>query len=232
MKKIAVITGAGVSRESGIETFRDKGGLWEQYDPAIYASARGWNINRDNMNEFYNLRRAELEKTQPNSAHFDLADLEKNYDVTIITQNIDNLHERAGSSNIIHLHGELTKLRNDQDPVYELTGDSSHWIDIKYGALDLEKNPDLRPAVVFFGEGVPMINKAGSIVEEADIVVVIGTSLQVYPAAGLLDRVYDKPIYVIDPERPSKDIMFDKYITHIKNTATAGMKELLTILNK
>lgn len=222
MKKIAIITGAGISQESGIDTYRDKGGLWTKYDPSLYASIRGWSIIRDKMNDFYNERREDLGKVFPNNAHIGLVELEKYYDVSIITQNVDDLHERAGSSNIMHLHGELTKIRKEQDI------DNSQWIDIGYTKLDIIKKSNYRPAVVFFGEDVPMISKAQKICDDADIIVVIGTSLQVYPAAGLIRNSLGKPTYIIDPD--NIDILGD--VKHYKTTATKGVKKLVKELCK
>ncbi|MCK9446114.1 NAD-dependent deacylase [bacterium] len=228
MKKIAIITGAGISQESGIETYRDKGGLWTKYDPSLYASIRGWTIIRDEMNEFYNERRKELGNVLPNKAHIGLVELEKYYNVSIITQNVDDLHQRAGSSNILHLHGELRKIRKDQDVFYKINADDSQWIDIEYNSLNLEEKPDYRPAVVFFGEDVPMISKAQKICNDADIIVVIGTSLQVYPAAGLIRNSLGKPTYIIDPD----DVNIIGDVTHYKTTATKGVKKLLKELCK
>jgi len=220
MKKIVIITGAGISKESGIDTFRDKDGLWSNFDPEMYASIKGWNTNRDKMNDFYNKRREDLSQVFPNKAHLDLVELEKDFDVTILTQNVDNLHERAGSSKIIHLHGELTKIRKYDD----IHG--NNWIDIGYGKLDLDENPDYRPAVVFFGDVVPLMQKAYDVCFDADIIIVVGTSLQVYPAADLLNNVIGKPIYIIDPERPYAI----GNITHIPLPATKGVTKLIKLL--
>ncbi|MEA3445575.1 MAG: Sir2 family NAD-dependent protein deacetylase, partial [Bacteroidota bacterium] len=183
MKKLVVLTGAGISAESGIKTFREMGGLWEEYDVTEVASPEGWENNRELVNDFYNQRRKQLLETKPNDGHKGLVELEKYFDVRIITQNVDDLHERAGSSSILHLHGELKKVRSTGDPslVYELDG----W-ELKLGDK-CEKGYQLRPHIVWFGEMVPAISEAAKICETADICAVIGTSLNVYPAAGLLN---------------------------------------------
>ncbi len=197
MKKLVVLTGAGMSAESGLKTFRDADGLWENYNVEEVASIDGWYRNPELMTRFYNERRAQLEHAQPNEGHKILAELEKFFDVEIITQNVDNLHERAGSSKIIHLHGELTKVRsvNNPDKIYDIGYRS-----IKYG----EKADDggiLRPHIVWFGEAVPMISAASRLVREADIFAVIGSSLNVYPAAGLLyDLRGGTECFLIDPK--------------------------------
>ncbi|QLE01916.1 NAD-dependent deacylase [Galbibacter sp. BG1] len=200
MKKIVVLTGAGVSAESGLKTFRDADGLWEGHDVMEVASLKGWEYNQELVLEFYNERRRQLLEVTPNEAHKALAELEKDYNVTIITQNVDDLHERAGSSNVIHLHGELLKARStfDEDLVFDWKED------IKLGDL-CEHHSQIRPHIVWFGEAVPLIKVAAQEVSQADIVMVIGTSMQVYPAAGLVDyKPYEAPIYFIDP-RPSID---------------------------
>ncbi len=181
-KKIAVLTGAGVSAESGFATFRDSGGLWEKYDVQEVASIEGWYRNRKLVLEFYNERRAQLKDAAPNAAHLAIASLEKDYDVNVITQNVDNLHERAGSTRIIHLHGELTKVRPEHG-IYDDTGSEKEVIDIGYDKVVLgDKSPkgvQLRPHIVFFGEAVPKIEAAINVVSEADILLIVGTSLQV-----------------------------------------------------
>lgn len=220
MKKIVVLTGAGISAESGISTFRDSNGLWENHDINEVASPQGWQKNPELVLDFYNLRRRQLKEVQPNSAHHFLKDLEGKYEVVIITQNVDDLHERAGSSNIIHLHGELRKIRSEQneDLVYE------HSEDIILGDL-AEDGAQLRPHIVWFGEIVPMMEKAIEEVVNADIMLVIGTSLQVYPAASLIDFIeYGKPIFVIDPN--SVTVLSNPNIQVIRKTATEGVKEL------
>ena len=230
-KKIAVLTGAGVSAESGFATFRDSGGLWEKYDVQEVASIEGWYRNRKLVLEFYNERRAQLKDAVPNAAHLAIASLEKDYDVNVITQNVDNLHERAGSTRIIHLHGELTKVRPEHG-IYDDTGSEKEVIDIGYDKVVLgDKSPNgvqLRPHIVFFGEAVPKIEAAINVVSEADILLIVGTSLQVYPAAGLYRFArHDAPIYIIDP----KDVpVHDARITHIRDVATKGMETFITLL--
>lgn len=224
-QKIAVLTGAGVSAESGISTFRDSGGLWENYNVNDVASIEGWYRNPGLVLDFYNHRRKELASAMPNAAHMDIAALEKDYEVTVITQNVDNLHERAGSTRIIHLHGELTKVR-PEDCCNERDGFSEASVfDIGYGEIHLgDLAPDgaqLRPHIVWFGEAVPKIEAAIDAVEAADILLIVGTSLQVYPAAGLYRYArHDTPIYIIDP----KDVpVQDSRITHIRDVATKGV---------
>lgn len=230
-KKIAVLTGAGVSAESGFATFRDSGGLWEKYDVQEVASIEGWYRNRKLVLEFYNERRAQLKDAVPNAAHLAIASLEKDYDVNVITQNVDNLHERAGSTRIIHLHGELTKVRPEHG-IYDDTGSEKEVIDIGYDKVVLgDKSPkgvQLRPHIVFFGEAVPKIEAAINVVSEADILLIVGTSLQVYPAAGLYRFARpDAPIYIIDP----KDVpVHDARITHIRDVATKGMETFISLL--
>ncbi|MCQ2147531.1 MAG: NAD-dependent deacylase [Bacteroidales bacterium] len=230
-KKIAILTGAGVSAESGLGTFRDNGGLWDKFDPQEVASIDGWYRNRSLVLEFYNLRRKELANSKPNDAHRIIAELEKNNIVTVITQNVDNLHERAGSTKVIHLHGELTKVR-PEDGEYDRTFSEKEVIDVRYEEVNLGdksvNGSQLRPHIVFFGEAVPMIDKAIDIIEDADILLIVGTSLQVYPAAGLYRYVRrGTPIYVIDPN----DILIhDSNVTHIKKVATEGMVEFKNIL--
>jgi len=225
-KKLVVLTGAGMSAESGISTFRDSGGLWEQYPVEEVATPEAFARNPELMLNFYNARRRELLKAKPNEGHKGLAELEKYFDVSIITQNIDNLHERAGSSHVIHLHGELMNARSTGDPslVYRLSEDNP---DIKVGDV-CEKGYQLRPDVVWFGEPVPMIEEAIRITQQADIFVIIGTSMVVYPAAGLLNYVPDGvPIYLIDP----KDVATQRRdIHHIRKGASEGVKELKKLL--
>jgi len=199
MKKLVVLSGAGVSAESGIKTFRDSGGLWEGHDVMEVASPEGWARNPELVLDFYNKRRQNALDATPNAGHLIIAELEQYFNVTVITQNVDNLHERAGSSNIIHLHGELFKSRSTADPdlVYDMEG----W-ELNIGDV-CEKGSQLRPNIVWFGEMVPMMDQAASEAITAEIMIVIGTSLQVYPAAGLIE--YTKrstPIYVIDPNMP------------------------------
>lgn len=231
-KKIAVLTGAGVSAESGISTFRDSDGLWENHKVEDVASIEGWYRDRKVVLDFYNARRAQLADVRPNAAHMAIASLESEYDVTVVTQNVDNLHERAGSTRIIHLHGELTKVR-PEDRCNDLDGFSEETVfDIGYDAVhvgDMAPNgAQLRPHIVWFGEAVPKIDQAIDAVEAADIVLIVGTSLQVYPAAGLYRYAkMDSPIYIIDP----KDVpVRDSRITHIKDVATRGMETFINIL--
>ncbi len=195
--KVVVLTGAGISAESGLKTFRDSNGLWEEYNVEEVASYNGWVRNPGLVMEFYNKRRSQLSGVQPNAAHTALALLENKFDVHIITQNVDDLHERAGSTTITHLHGELTKVRSLKYPelIYSIG-----YKDIKLGDL-CEKGEQLRPHIVWFGEAVPLIEYAAQIVEQADILLIIGTSLQVYPAAGLIHYASRKcKVYLIDPQ--------------------------------
>lgn len=225
MNKIVVLTGAGISQESGIKTFRDADGLWNNYRIEEVASYEAWENNPQLVIEFYNLRRKELYEVKPNDAHFALAGLEKLYDVQIITQNIDDLHERAGSSQVLHLHGELKKIRSTVDPdiVYNLDG----W-ELKLGDL-CEKGSQLRPHIVWFGELVPNIMLAAQMVKKADIFLVIGTSLQVYPAAGLLQFVPGKiPKYLIDPQAEAQYYL--QNLTIIKEKATTGVRKFIELV--
>lgn len=232
MKNIVVLTGAGVSAESGVSTFRDSDGLWENHKVEDVASIEGWYRNPQLVLDFYNARRAQLTEVRPNAAHRAIAELENEYKVIVVTQNVDNLHERAGSTRIIHLHGELSKVRpenccNERDGFSEETV-----FDIGADAInigDLAPNgAQLRPHIVWFGEAVPKIAKAMDAVEQADILLIVGTSLQVYPAAGLYRYAKaDTPIYIIDP----KDVPArDGRITHIKEVATKGMEVFKNIL--
>ncbi|WP_428225666.1 SIR2 family NAD-dependent protein deacylase [Flavobacterium sp.] len=195
-KKIAVLTGAGMSAESGISTFRDSNGLWENHNIMEVASPDGWNKNPALVLDFYNKRRAQLKEVSPNRGHEILAELENDFDLHIITQNVDNLHERAGSTKIIHLHGELTKVRSETNPRHTID-----WTeDLHLGNTDSQGN-QLRPHIVWFGEAVPAIDLAIPIMQEADILIIIGTSLQVYPAAGLMHYAKTNvPVYYIDPK--------------------------------
>ena len=220
MKKVVVLSGAGVSAESGIKTFRDSNGLWEEYKVEDVASIDGWYKDKKLVLEFYNARRRALQNAEPNDAHKIIAELESDFDVCVVTQNVDNLHERAGSTNIIHLHGELTKARSVKD---EYTT-----YDIGYNDINLgDKAPDggqLRPFIVWFGESVPELGRAAKEVEKADILIIIGTSLNVYPAAGLVH--YTKPgckIYLIDPQ--PMNLRMDNF-TQIQDVATEGMRKL------
>ncbi len=230
-KKLVVLSGAGVSAESGFATFRDTGGLWEQYNVNDVASIEGWYRNRKLVLDFYNERRLQLRDASPNAAHLAIAALEKDYDVDVITQNVDNLHERAGSTRVLHLHGELTKVRPENGE-YDLDGSEKEVIDIGYEKVvlgDLAPNGcQLRPHIVFFGEAVPKIEKAISLVEEADIMLIVGTSLQVYPAAGLYRYArFETPVYIIDPASVP---VSDPRIVHIKDVATKGMEKFVEML--
>jgi len=229
-KKIAVLTGAGVSAESGLSTFRDSDGLWANYRVEDVADIDGWKRNPSLVLEFYNKRRAELADVKPNAAHLAIASLEKEHDVTVITQNVDNLHERAGSTRIIHLHGELTKVRPQNDDGFN----EKNVIDIGYSPIVLgDMSPNgvqLRPHIVWFGEAVPKIEAAIDSVEQADILLIVGTSLQVYPAAGLYRYAkWDTLVYIIDPNELG---IHDSRLTHIKEVATKGMEKFITLIDK
>jgi NAD-dependent deacetylase len=227
MKKLVILSGSGISAESGIKTFRDMGGVWDQYDVTEVASPEAWKNNRKLVLEFYNQRRKQLFETEPNDAHKIIAELEQFFEVKIVTQNVDDLHERAGSSHVLHLHGELKKARSTVDPnlIYEL----KDW-ELKEGDL-CEKGSQLRPHVVWFGEPVPAIEEAAEIVSAADIFIVIGTSLSVYPAAGLLHYAgKNVPVYIVDPGSPQ--YISSPRILVIKDKATNGMKKLKEILLK
>jgi NAD-dependent deacetylase len=219
-KNLVVLTGAGVSAESGLKTFRDSDGLWMGYDVYEVASPHGWHKNKELVLDFYNQRRKEVAKASPNAAHKAIADLEKYFTVTVITQNIDDLHERAGSKKVIHLHGEIFKMRSERDgnTFYEINDD------IHLG----DKAPDgfqLRPHVVWFGEQVPMIEEAANVLPSADIFILVGTSLQVYPAAGLIEYLpHGIPKYIIDKNPPY--VPPHHNFTVIAKTATEGMKEV------
>lgn len=232
MKKLVVLSGAGMSAESGISTFRDTGGLWEQYRVEDVATPEGFAANPELVLRFYNDRRKQLINVVPNLGHELVAGLEKKFDVTVITQNVDNLHERAGSTHVIHLHGELTKVcssRNPYDPRYikELAPDK---YEIKLGDLAGDGS-QLRPFIVWFGEAVPEIEKAIGYVEQADIFVIIGTSMNVYPAAGLLNYVpRHAEIFLIDPN--DVDVHSSRSVCVIKKGASEGMKELLARLHQ
>jgi len=222
MQTLVILTGAGISAESGISTFRDANGLWNNYRIEEVASPQAWENNPQLVLDFYNMRRKQLYEVEPNAAHLALAGLEKDFNVHIITQNVDDLHERAGSTRVLHLHGELKKVRSTADPGYVVPLEG--W-ELKWG----DKCPlgsQLRPHIVWFGEPVPEIMKAASLVRKADILVVIGTSLQVYPAAGLLDHArHDIPKFLIDPQaEPNR---FIQNLTVIREKATIGIMDLL-----
>ena len=221
--KIAVLTGAGVSAESGIKTFRDSDGLWEGHDVMEVASPEGFARNPKAVLDFYNQRRKQLLTVQPNAAHKALAELEKYHDVTIITQNVDDLHERAGSTDVIHLHGELLKVRCTRDENLILDWKK----DLNLGDLSDNKQ-QLRPHIVWFGEMVPMIKVAAQVVEKADVLVIVGTSMQVYPAAGLVQYAQPQtPIYFVDPN-PS--ISQNKRITIFSEKASSGVPKVVNLL--
>lgn len=225
-KKLVVLTGAGISAESGLRTFRDSDGLWEGYEVTEVATPRGWRKNPQLVLDFYNERRKNVANAKPNAAHYGLAELEKDFDVTIITQNIDDLHERAGSTNVLHLHGEIFKMRSEWDEtlIAEIKGD------IKLGDL-AEDGAQFRPYIVWFEEPVPKIEEAMPIVYSADIFVVVGTSLVVYPAAGLVNYVAaGTPKFIIDKKIPYTSPMPN--LTLIEKTATEGVKELADHLSK
>jgi NAD-dependent deacetylase len=226
MKKLVILTGSGISAESGIKTFRDADGLWNHYRIEEVASPEAWRRDPAMVLEFYNQRRKQLYEVEPNDAHYALAKLEEKYDVQIITQNVDDLHERACSTNVLHLHGELKKVRSTIDPELVFTLDG--W-ELKLGDR-CEKGSQLRPHIVWFGEAVPNIVIATSIVQQADIFAVIGTSLKVYPAAGLLQYVPSKALkYLIDPEtEPDYPII---NLTIIKDKATTGVKRFVELVS-
>lgn len=230
MKKIVILTGAGMSAESGLKTFRDADGLWESYPVQQVASHEGWLRDPQLVTKFYNERRRQLLDAQPNKGHRLVAGLERQYDVTVITQNVDNLHEQAGSSKVIHLHGELMKVCSSRD-----TENRHFWqtltaenYEVKTGTTAGDGSL-LRPYIVFFGESVPMIEPAINETEQADIFIIIGTSLNVYPAAGLVRYVRPgTPIYLIDPKNVT--VTGNCNIRHIMKGASEGMEELCTIL--
>ncbi len=222
LQKIIVFTGAGISAESGISTFRDSGGLWEKYDIRDVATPEAWQRNPNLVLEFYNQRRKQVLEVQPNAAHKALVKLEKKFDVQIITQNVDDLHERAGSKNVVHLHGEIRKSRSTRNPelVYEIKG----W-ELKAGDKCAEGS-QLRPHIVWFGELVPEMDKAQDISAEADIFLIIGTSLNVYPAAGLVHHTRkDCPIYLVDPNEVNNPGISN--LVFVKETAGIGVPILV-----
>ncbi len=223
-KNIVVLTGAGISAESGIKTFRDSDGLWENYRIEDVATFDAWKKDKSLVLEFYNQRRRKVMECQPNEAHKALVDLEKKYKVNIITQNIDDLHERAGSKNILHLHGELLKVRSslDENLIYD-------WHkDLHIGDL-CEKDAQLRPHIVWFGEAVPMLDRAIPYFRKADIILVIGTSMVVYPAAGLVTYAHHSvPKYVVDPNKPT---LYDvSNVEYIQQPASLGVREIVNRL--
>ena len=225
MMEVVVLTGAGISAESGIKTFRDADGLWEGHDVMEVATPEGWKKNTEKVLEFYNQRRRQLLQVEPNAAHYALSALEEKFNVNIITQNVDDLHERAGSSKVLHLHGELLKVRScfDEDLVLDWKKD------LNIGDF-CEHNSQLRPHVVWFGEAVPMFSPSSEITEKADILLIIGTSMQVYPAAALMDFVKeDTKIYFIDPD-PA--IASSSRVKIIKEKASVGVPKLVEDLLK
>lgn len=230
MRNLVVLTGAGMSAESGISTFRDAGGLWDQYPVEQVATPEGYAANPKLVTEFYNERRRQLLAVKPNRGHELLAEMENYFDVAVITQNVDNLHERAGSRHVIHLHGELTKVTSSRQPnrpeyIKELKPEEYN---VKIGDLAADGS-QLRPFIVWFGEPVPMIETAITLVEKADVFLIIGTSLNVYPAAGLLNYVPDGvPVYLIDPKQVS--IASRRAVNVIRKGASEGMEELKKIL--
>lgn len=232
MKNLVVLTGAGMSAESGISTFRDSDGLWERYPVEQVATPEGYAANPKLVIDFYNERRKQLLEVKPNRGHELLAELEQNFNVTIITQNVDNLHERAGSTHVVHLHGELTKVTSSYQPnnpnyIKELKPEQ---YEVKMGDT-AEDGSQLRPFIVWFGEAVPMIETAIHYTEQADIFVIIGTSLNVYPAAGLLNNVpYGVPVYLIDPKEVK--INSGRQVNVIRKGASEGVYELKKILLK
>lgn len=226
MKTVVVLTGAGISAESGIKTFRDSDGLWENHNVMDVASIYGWRKNPELVLDFYNQRRQQLKTVKPNAAHLALVELEKRYQVCIITQNVDDLHERAGSKNVLHLHGELTKMRSSENEslVYDCEEDI-HWGDMA------EDCGQLRPHIVWFGEEVPMMDLAAGIVELADIVLVIGTSMQVYPAASLITFLGpDIPVYYIDLNPGTENSLSFLSLSQLKviaAPATVGVRQVV-----
>lgn len=224
-KKLVVLSGAGVSQESGLSTFRDAGGLWEGHDPRDVATPEAWARDPELVLRFYNERRQALGKAIPNSAHKTLAELENDFEVDIVTQNVDDLHERGGSTNVLHLHGELTKICSSFD-----LGDIQ---DIGYRELTLgetcQQGHQLRPYIVWFGEAVPKLEEAVGLFKKADIVLIIGTSLQVYPAASLFDYARPgTPTFLIDPAEP--DSPLPSYVEHLKLKASNGMEHFKEII--
>jgi NAD-dependent deacetylase len=225
-KKLVILSGAGISQESGLKTFRDMGGIWEEYDVTEVASPEAWARNPELVLRFYNERRRLLWEAKPNAGHTGIAELEKWFDVEVVTQNVDDLHEQAGSTRVLHLHGELRKARSTADPslVYTL----NHW-ELKKGDT-CEKGSQLRPHIVWFGEMVTEIEKAASIVRKADILVVVGTSLAVYPAAGLVNYIQPGiPVFVVDPQVPK---VYSENVEYITEKAGEGVKILKEKLKK
>jgi len=221
LKKIVILSGAGVSAESGIKTFRDSDGLWEGHDVMEVATPQGWNKNKKLVNDFYNQRRAQLKEVKPNLAHKLIGQLESKFHVDVVTQNVDDLHERGGSTNVHHLHGELNKVRSTKDAEIILEWKKN----LKLGDL-CPLGSQLRPHIVWFGEEVPLLDFFSNLVQLADIIIIIGTSLQVYPAAGLIQFAKNAEIYYIDPNPKSNYELERSIYTLIPETATLGMKLL------
>lgn len=225
-KRLVVLTGAGISAESGLKTFRDSDGLWEGYDIHEVATATAWRRNPPLVQEFYNMRRRGVKEAQPNAAHYALAELENDFDVHIITQNIDDLHERAGSTNILHLHGEIFKMRSEKNeeliyPVYD---------DIKMGDT-AEDGGQLRPHIVWFEEAVPKMEEAIMIAKQAEVFLIVGTSLVVYPAAGLVNYApWQIPKFIVDKKVPYTSLLYN--LTAIEKGAGEGMKEVKELLKQ
>ncbi len=225
-KRLVVLTGAGISAESGLKTFRDSDGLWEGFDINEVATATAWRKNPELVLEFYNQRRKNVKDVKPNTAHIALAKLENDFNVTIITQNIDDLHERGGSTNVLHLHGEIFKMRSvsDESITYRIDGD------IQLGDL-ADNGSQLRPHIVWFEEPVPMIEMAAEIMKTADILLIVGTSLVVYPAAGLVNYApWQIPKFIVDKKIPSASALYN--LTAIEKSATEGMKDIIGMLRK
>lgn len=234
-KKLVVLTGAGISVESGLSTFRDAGGLWDNYPVERVATHTGWEMDPDYVNDFYNMLRTKYRDVKPCDAHKLLVELEKDYDVTVVTQNVDNLHEQAGSSNVIHLHGEMMKMCSSRDvdnPRFHVQlpheGFGESGLEVPHGTK-AEDGSLLRPFIVFFEEAVPNMYDAAEVAQKADIFLVIGTSLNVYPAAGLINYVRPSvPVYLIDPKPVASNARF----THLQTGASDGMRQLMDILKQ
>lgn len=225
-KKLVVLTGAGISAESGLKTFRDSDGLWEGYEVTEVATPGAWRKNPQLVLDFYNMRRKNVADAKPNAAHYGLAELEKDFDVTIITQNIDDLHERAGSTNVLHLHGQIFQMRSDSDEeaIYEIRSD----MQLGDTAAD---GSQLRPHIVWFGEAVPMMELSIPVVRQSDLFVIAGTSLVVYPAAGLVNYVAAHvPKFIMDKKIPYTSAL--RNLTSIEKPATEGVKELMELIRK
>jgi NAD-dependent deacetylase len=224
-QKIVVLSGAGISAESGLGTFRDSGGLWEEYRIEDVATPEAWGKNPELVTQFYNMRRKQAYEAKPNEGHLVLAELEKDFDVTIITQNIDDLHERAGSTQVVHLHGEINKVKSSGPQSESKYYPQEKW-EVKMGDLCAE-GYQLRPHVVWFGEAVPMLDEAAEICQTADIFIVVGTSLNVYPAAGLIHYVpSEAKCFLLDPS----EVNVSNNYTIINESATTGMKKIIQLL--